>query len=141
MGPTLQSIQTLGFDGDIPAVKEPIRVVIADDHPGMRYSLRLLLDAEQEFDVVAEAADLTTALCHLVDLRPEVLILDLQLSNGSGVEAVERFLEQAPAIRIVVISMEDHVAFAELALTAGAIGFVIKDTADEELTEAVRCAA
>jgi two-component system response regulator NreC len=118
-----------------------IRVVLADDHALMRRSLRLLLDSESELRVVAEATDHATAIRHVHGHEPDVLVLDLRMSDGSGIETVRAFSERSPATKTIVLSMEDDPAFAQRALTAGAVGFVAKDLADVELIQAVRAAA
>ncbi len=120
---------------------EPIRVVLADDHVPMRRSLRLLLDNEQDVRVVAEADDHASAVRHVHGHQPDVLVLDLRMSNGAGVETVRGICERAPATKVVVVTMEDDPMFAQRTLTAGASGFVTKDLADEELVAAVRAAA
>jgi two-component system response regulator NreC len=119
----------------------PIRVVLADDHSVVRRSLRLLLDGEQDVEVVAEAADLGTVARHVHGHAPHVLILDLQMPNGSSLEMIRRLREQVPETEIVVLTMERNPVFAQRALDAGAIGFVLKHKADAELPEAVRLAA
>jgi two-component system, NarL family, response regulator NreC len=118
-----------------------IRVVLADDHALMRRSLRLLLDREDGVDVIAEAADLTTVIRHVQRHVPHVLVLDLGMPNGSSIEVIRGLREQVPDTEIVVLTMADNPGFAQQALDAGAIGFVLKDHADTELTEAVRGAA
>jgi two-component system, NarL family, response regulator NreC len=118
-----------------------IRVVLADDHAQMRRSLRLLLDGEDGVTVIAEAGDLSTVMRHVHDHRPDVLVIDLRMPNGSSFEAIRRLRQQIPSTEIVVVTMEESPAFAQRALDAGAIGFVLKDTADGELPEAVRRAA
>jgi len=118
-----------------------IRVVLADDHAMMRRSLRLLLDGEDDLEVVAEANDHPSAVRHVHGHQPDVLVLDLRMNNGAGIEAVRNFSERLPATKTVVLTMEDDPVFAQRALTAGALGFVAKDLADVELVEAVRAAA
>jgi DNA-binding NtrC family response regulator len=126
---------------DGTAAARTIRVVLADDHAQMRRSLRLLLDGEDGVKVVAEAADLPTVMRHLRGHRPDVLVLDLRMPDGSSIDAIASLREQAPGTEIVVVTMEESPAFAQRALAADAIGFVLKDTADAELAEAVRRAA
>lgn len=116
----------------------PIRVVLADDHALVRRSLRLLLDGEDGFAVVAEAGDLTSVVRHVHGHVPNVLVLDLQMPGGSSVEATRRLREQVPGTEIVVLTMEQSPAFAQRAIDAGAVGFVLKDRADTELPAAVR---
>jgi DNA-binding NarL/FixJ family response regulator len=118
-----------------------IRVVVADDHAQMRRSLRMLLDREDGVKVIAEAGDLPTVMRHVQGHRPHVLVIDLRMPNGSSIDAIRSLREQVPSTEIVVVTMEDSPAFAQQALDADAIGFVLKDTADAELPEAVRRAA
>jgi two-component system, NarL family, response regulator NreC len=119
----------------------PIKVVLADDHRAVRRNLRLVLDSEEDVEVIAEAADISTVLRHVPAHVPDVLVLDLRLPNGSSVEAIRRLRSMVPETEIVVLTMEESPAFAHQALDAGAIGFVLKDKADSELPAAVRDAA
>jgi two-component system response regulator NreC len=119
----------------------PIKVVLADDHAVVRRTLRLLLDGEHDLEVIAEAADLSTVARHVHGHLPHVLVLDLQLPNGSSIETIRRLRDQVPETEIVVLTMEASPLFAQQALDAGAVGFVLKDRADTELPEAVRNAA
>jgi two-component system response regulator NreC len=123
------------------AGRHAIRVVLADDHSAMRRGLRRLLDRERGITVVAEADDLAGAMRQVHAEHPDVLVLDLSMHNGSGIDAVRRLRERAPHTQIVVLKMEESTAFARRALDVGAVGFVLKDTADAELPEAIRCAA
>jgi two-component system response regulator NreC len=107
----------------------------------MRRSLRLLLDREDSVTVVAEAADVPTVMRHLRDHRPQVLVLDLRMPDGSSIGAIRSLRERMPSTEIVVVTMEASPAFAQQALAADAVGYVLKDTADTELAEAVRRAA
>ena len=128
-------------NGREPRPVSPIQVVLADDHQGMRRSLRLLLDREDGVEVIAEAADLATVVRHVHGHTPHVLVLDLSLPNGSSIETIRRLRAQVPQTEIVVLTMEQSPLFAQQALDAGAVGFVLKDRADSELAPAVRDAA
>ena len=123
------------------AADAPIRVVLADDHSLMRRSLRMLLDGEDGVEVIAEANDLAGATRHVLDHEPHVLVLDLSMPGGSSSEAISRLRERTPDTNIVVMTMEENPVFAQRAFAAGAVGFVAKDLADRELTQAVRAAA
>lgn len=118
-----------------------IRVVIADDHALVRRSLRLLLNGEDDVEVVAEAVDISSVTRHVYGHTPRVLVLDLEMPGGSSIETIRRLRDQVPDTEIVVVTMERSPAFAERAIAAGAIGFVLKDRADDELGVAVRRAA
>jgi DNA-binding NarL/FixJ family response regulator len=121
--------------------QKPIQLVLADDHEMMRRSLRMLLDGEADMEVVGEARD-HASVRSLVDAQqPQVLVLDLRIDGASSIDTIRLLRERAPRTRIVVLSMEESPVFAQRALTAGAVGFVAKDLADEELPQAVRAAA
>jgi two-component system response regulator NreC len=118
-----------------------IRVAIADDHAVVRRGLRHMLEECDGIDVVGEAADLDGARAHLQNTRPEVLILDLNFPGGSSIPAIPQMRSRWPATQIVVLTMHHEPAYARQALTAGALGFVLKDSDETELVEAVRRAA
>lgn len=120
---------------------EPISIVLADDHTIVRSGLRLLLDAERDLEVVAEAADIEEAVRRVLAYKPSVIVLDLTMPGGSSLEAIPRMLEASPATAVVVLTMEDEPRFARAAMRAGALGFVLKEAADSELVEAVHAAA
>jgi two-component system response regulator NreC len=124
-----------------PADREKTTIVIADDHTVVRQGLRLLIDAEADMQVVAEAGDVPDAERLTRAHRPSVLVLDLNMPGGSSLEAIPRLREQAQQTAIVVLTMQDDPAFARRALQEGALGFVLKEAADEELLEAIRLAA
>jgi two-component system, NarL family, response regulator NreC len=118
-----------------------ITIVIADDHTVMRQGLRLLIDSEDGLQVLAEAGSVPEAERMTLAYRPSVLILDLNMPGGSSLEAIPRLRADAPDTAIVVLTMQDDPAFARQALSSGALGFVLKEAADEELLEAIRLAA
>jgi two-component system, NarL family, response regulator NreC len=120
---------------------EQITIVLADDHQVVRAGLRLLLQAEDGFDVVAEAGDVATTERRVAAYHPRVLILDLNMPGESSLPAIPRLRETAPETQIVVLTMQNDPAFAREALRAGAIGYVLKEAADSELVQAVRLAA
>ena len=137
MSPHLQLAPRVGAEKDLAM----IRVVLADDHYLVRRSLRLLLDGEQDFDVIGEAGDLKGATHHVFGNAPHVLVLDLEMPGGSSIETIRQLRKRVPKTEIVVLTMERSPAFAQRAIDAGAIGFVLKDRADGELPEAVRRAS
>jgi two-component system, NarL family, response regulator NreC len=118
-----------------------IRIVLADDHAVVRSGLRLLLEAESNFEVVAEAGDLESARRQVRAGRPEVLVLDLNMPGGSSLEAIPAIRAECPETQIVVLTMQREPAFARHAMSAGAIGYVLKEAADDELVEAITRAA
>jgi two-component system response regulator NreC len=121
-----------------PAV---IQIVIADDHAVVRAGLRLLLDTEDDFEVVAEAGDADTARRYVRGHHPHILVLDLNMPGSSSLEAIPLIRDESPGTQIVVLTMQDDPAFAREALSAGACAYVLKESADSELVEAVRSAA
>jgi two-component system response regulator NreC len=127
--------------GDAQIDRRNITVVLADDHAVFRGVLRLLVDAEPEMQVLAEAADVADAERLTLVHRPRVLVLDLNMPGGSSMEAIPRLREQSPDTAIVVLTMHDDPGYAEYALQAGALGFVLKEEAEDELLLAIRLAA
>src|SRR6202035_4169372 len=120
------------------AAQATIRIVLADDHAVVRSGLRLLLESESDFEVVAEAGDTAGAQRYVRGHHPTVLVLDLNMPGGSSLEAIPEIRKDCPNTQIVVLTMQQEPAFARHALSAGAIGYVLKEAADDELVEAVR---
>ena len=118
-----------------------IRIVLADDHAVVRTGLRMLLDSEPDFEVVAEASDVDSARRYVRGHHPRVIVLDLNMPGGSSLEAIPLMRAESPDTQIVILTMQQEPAFAREALGAGALGYVLKEAADEELVEAVRRAA
>jgi two-component system response regulator NreC len=123
------------------ASQEEITVVLADDHAVVRKGLRLLLDAEPGLRVLAEAGTVPDALRMARAHRPTVLVLDLNMPGGSSLESIPSILQEPEAPAIVVLTMQNDPSFARQALQAGALGFVLKEAADDELLGAIRLAA
>jgi two-component system, NarL family, response regulator NreC len=118
-----------------------ISVVLADDHAVVRSALRLMLEAEPDIEVLAEAGDADAATRYVKGHQPDVLILDINMPGGSGLAAIPKIREQSPETQIVVLTMQDETAFAREALQAGVLGYILKEAASEELVKAVRMAA
>jgi DNA-binding NarL/FixJ family response regulator len=102
-------------------------IVLADDHTIVRSALRALLEAEAEFEVVAEAGDVDESVRKVLAYKPQVIVLDLSMPGGSSLTAIPRLREASPETKIVVLTMENEPRFAREALRAGALGFVLKD--------------
>lgn len=117
---------------------EPLRVLIADDHPLFRSGMRALLDAVPNIVVVGEATSGEEAVELAARLQPDVVVMDLQMPGVSGVEATRRILEAGPSVGILMVTMfeDDYSVFA--AMRAGAKGYVLKDTAEEDMLHAIR---
>jgi two-component system, NarL family, response regulator NreC len=119
---------------------ETVRVVLADDHAIMRGGLRRLLEAEAGCEVVAEAGTVDDTVRFVGAHKPDVLVLDLNMPDGTSLPAIPRLREVSPETRIVVLTMQIEPAFAREALRAGAVGYVLKEAADEELVAAINAA-
>jgi two-component system response regulator NreC len=118
-----------------------ITIVLADDHEVVRAGLHLLLDAEPGFSVIAEAGDVALTERRVAAHRPSVLVLDVNMPDGSSIPAIPRLRAAAPGTRIVMLTMQNDPELAREALRAGATGFVLKEAAKDELIQAVRLAA
>lgn len=114
------------------------RVVIADDHPVFRRGMKALLDGENGISVVGEAADGLEAVSVVLDLAPDVVVLDLHMPEMSGVDAAKRMIEALPELGVLVLTMheDDELVFA--AMKAGARGYLVKTTDDDEIVRAVQ---
>ena len=117
-----------------------ITVVLADDHEVVRHGIRMVLEAEPEIEVVAEAADADAAARYVLGHRPSVLVLDLNMPGPSSLETIPTVRETSPETAVVVLTMQNEPAFARQAMRAGALGYVIKHAAASELVDAVRAA-
>ena len=118
-----------------------ITVVLADDHAVVRSALHMLLDAEPDLAVVAEAGDAAGALRYVRGHKPRVLILDLNMPGRPSLDLIPEIREVSPETQVVVLTMQDEPAFAREAMQAGVLGYVLKDAAHTELVKAVRMAA
>jgi two-component system response regulator NreC len=119
-----------------------IGIVLADDHAVVRSGLRLLLDAEEGLEVLAEASDAESALRAVLGHKPDVLVLDLNMpGEPTSLDAIPLVQERSPGTRTVILTMQEDPEYARRALRAGALGYVLKEAADAELVEAVRRAA
>ena len=118
-----------------------VTVLLADDHAVVRDGLRLLLEASGEFQVVGMAVDGIEAIRHALDLRPQVVVMDVAMPGMNGIEASQQILETWPDAHIVILSMYVSVEHVHRALQAGAIGYLLKESAGAEVVEAVRTVA
>lgn len=118
-----------------------VEIVLADDHEVVRRGLRMVLEAEEGFEVVAEAGDLDATRRSVLGYKPAVLVLDINMPEGSSLPMIPELLEVSPETRIVVLTVQNDPAFAHEAMRAGATGYVLKNAASTELVDAVRAAA
>jgi DNA-binding NarL/FixJ family response regulator len=136
MRQTLEPLDDCGSDSALG--QRRTRVVLANDHPGLRRSLRRLLQHANDLEVVGEASDIEAAVHEVTRQRPEVLVLDLRMPDGFSPERIRRLRTLSPATEIVVTTMYANTTLATEALRAGAAGFVLADCAERELVDAVR---
>jgi two-component system response regulator NreC len=115
-----------------------IRIVLADDHVVMRNGLRLLLERQPDFEVVGEAADgrQTVEICD--SLKPGVVVLDIAMPNLNGMEAARQICAKLPKTSIVILSMHSDEGYVLRALKAGARAYLLKDSAEADLINAIR---
>jgi two-component system response regulator NreC len=117
---------------------KPIRILLADDHTVMRRGLRLLLESQPEFSVVAEAADGREAVEQAEATQPDVAVVDIAMPNLSGIEAAQRMSAAHPNLAILILSMHSDEGYVLRALKAGAKGYLLKDSAEGDLIDAIK---
>lgn len=123
------------------AVPGVIRVALVDDHHLIREGLRLVLQGEDGFEIVGEAADHTSAMDLVLTERPHVLVLDLTFPEGDAMPLLRALRARQPELRVVVLTMHSDPETVRQALAAGAAGYMIKGAQSRELVEAIRAVA
>lgn len=118
-----------------------IRVMLVDDHAVVRVGFRMLLSASPDIEVAAEADSGELAYQRYVEIQPDVVIMDLSMPGMGGIETVRRLLARDKSARVLVLSAHEDTAHPKRVLKAGALGYLSKRTAPEELIEAVRAIA
>lgn len=112
---------------------------MVDDHPLVREWLRVLIDSQADLEVCGEAEDAPSAMSGIAETKPELAIVDLSLSKGSGIDLIKDLRKCQPEVAIVVLSMHDESFYAERALRAGAKAYVVKRETTSQILAAVRC--
>ena len=120
------------------AAAAPTRILLADDHALVRRGLRLILNAERDLEVVAEASDGAEAVDIAAAGGIDLAIMDIAMPRMTGIQAAREFQQRAPGVRVLMLSMYDNEQYFFEALSAGASGYVLKSVADRDLIEAVR---
>ena len=115
-----------------------IRILLADDHTVIRMGLKLLLERQPDFEVVGEADDGLAAGKLATQLEPDVIVMDVAMPNLNGIEATRQIVTAHPKIAVVILSMHSDESYVMRALKAGARGYLLKDSAESELIQAVR---
>jgi len=116
---------------------QPIRILLADDHAVLRSGLRLLLNGQDRFQVVGEAATGTETITQVEKLQPDLILLDLSMPGLSGMDSLPLLRKTAPSARILILTMHDDPQYLRRALKSGAAGYVLKKAADVELLSAI----
>ena len=118
-----------------------IRVLVVDDHAVVRTGLRRVLDAEPDIETVGEAANAERAVFEAIELKPDVVLMDVVMPGKSGIDAIPAVLQSVPAAKVLILSMQDDPRYLREAFDAGAAGYVLKEAADTEVVDAVRAVA
>ncbi|MGH9266256.1 MAG: response regulator [Acidimicrobiales bacterium] len=121
-----------------PAGGEPIRVVISDDHELFRRGLRMVLEAEDDIEVVAEAADGQEAVARVEEQAPDVVLMDVRMPRMGGIEATRLIRQLFPTTRIIVLTVSDEEDDLYGAVKNGANGYLLKEVSIEEVADSVR---
>lgn len=118
-----------------------IRIVLADDHAVVRKGFRLILNQEPDLEVIAEAGNGPEAVKLAIDLRPDLMIMDIAMPEMTGVEATRRIRENCPDCQVLILSMHKDSVYVRESLRAGARGYLLKESIDVDLLRAVRAVA
>jgi two-component system, NarL family, response regulator NreC len=121
--------------------EKQIRILLADDHNVMRRGLRFLLETQPEFSVVGEASDGSQAVEQAEAVHPDVVVLDIAMPNLSGIEAAQRIVSLLPNTSVVILSMHSDEGYVLRALKAGAKGYLLKDSIENDLIQAIKTVA
>jgi DNA-binding NarL/FixJ family response regulator len=118
-----------------------LRILLADDHVTVRHGLKLLIDSQPDMKVVSEASDGQTALQRALELKPDVVVMDISMPGMNGLVATRRLKQLRPDAAIVTLTRHSDDAYLQELLRAGVSGYVLKQSAPAELIQAIRAAA
>jgi len=118
-----------------------IRLILVDDHPVVRHGIRGMLEAEPDLTVAGEASSGPEGVALAAELRPDIVLMDLRMPGGDGVEATARIVATVPGVRVLVLTTYESDRDILRAIEAGAGGYLLKDASPAELAEGVRAAA
>ncbi len=114
-----------------------LRILLADDHTLVRQGLRKILESQPGWEVVGEAGDGRDAVQYALDLQPDVIVMDIAMPRLNGIEALQQIERRSPDTRVLALSMYADEAYVTRAVKAGAHGYLLKDSADADLIQAV----
>ena len=120
---------------------DPLRVLLADDHVTVRHGLKLLIDGQADMKVVAEASDGATAVQRALELKPDVVVMDISMPGMNGLVATRTLKQQQPDMAVITLTRHGDDAYLQELLRAGVSGYVLKQSAPSELLQAIRVAA
>ena len=126
------------MDKDLSEERARARIFIVDDHPVVRHGLRELISAESDLEVCGEAGGESEAMAGIEDTRPDLVLIDVSLAEGSGLGLLKRLQARDEAAKSLMVSMHDEQPLAERCIGAGASGYINKQEATEHLVEAIR---
>src|SRR5271155_4455170 len=121
-----------------PVPMQTVRIVVADDHPVVRFGVKNMLMNEPGFDVVGEAEDGDIAITQTIELEPDILLLDLMMPRLPGLEAMRAIMSRAPRVKIVLLTATISTQQVIEALQIGARGIILKDAVAGDLTHALK---
>src|SRR5262249_50674980 len=118
-----------------------LRILLADDHGVVRQGFRLIINQQPDMEVAGEAANGDEAFTRALQLKPDLVIMDIGMPKVNGVEATRRIIENQPGTRILILSMHKDAVYVRETLRAGARGYLLKDAIDHDLLKAIRAIA
>ncbi|MEY8215950.1 MAG: response regulator transcription factor, partial [Colwellia sp.] len=119
----------------------PISVQIVDDHPMVQGGLKACLSFYDDIAIVGSTEDGSDALNKAIELKPDVILMDISMPTMNGIDATEIITEQLPDTKILILSMHSNPEFVKSAIQAGAVGYLLKDTTSEEIYYAIKAVA
>ena len=125
----------------MPEKTTPLRILLADDHVTVRHGLKLLIEAQADMKVISEASDGKTAMQNALALKPDVIIMDISMPGMNGLAATRALKQKQPNVVIVTLTRHGDDAYVQELLRAGVAGYVLKQSAPNELIQAIRAAA
>ncbi|MCF3169474.1 response regulator [Streptomyces californicus] len=140
-GPDADTGACAGADADGVPRKEPIRVLVVDDHALFRRGLEIVLAQEEDIQVVGEAGDGSEAVDKAADLLPDIVLMDVRMPKRGGIEACTAIKEVAPSAKIIMLTISDEEADLYEAIKAGATGYLLKEISTDEVATAIRAVA